>query len=128
MKPSLILDRIDELIALGKEVSHLLSAGYKDAAAVMIGSTLEEHLRRLADSSSVSITREVDGVPVAKKTELLNADLAKAEIYSKLDQKAVTTWLDLRNKAAHGKYEEYESRQVELMNQGVTEFMSRVAP
>jgi flagellar biosynthesis chaperone FliJ len=65
---------------------------------------------------------------VAKKAEQLNADLVKAEIYSKLDQKAVTTWLDLRNKAAHGKYDEYEARQVEIMNQGVIEFISRVAP
>lgn len=108
--------------------SHLLAAGYKDAAAVMIGSTLEEHLRQLARSADVDIEREVDGVPVAKKAELLNADLVKADVYSKLDQKAVTAWLDLRNKAAHGKYGEYELRQVELMSQGVIEFMARVAP
>jgi hypothetical protein len=108
--------------------SHLLQMGYKDTAAVMIGSTLEEHLRQLARSAGVPVERDVEGSPVAKKAEQLNADLVKAEIYSKLDQKAVTTWLDLRNKAAHGKYDEYEARQVEIMNQGVIEFISRVAP
>ena len=52
----------------------------------------------------------------------------KAEVYLKLDQRAVTTWLDLRNKAAHGKYAEYSLEQVRLMQQGITEFMARVAP
>jgi hypothetical protein len=44
---------------------------------------------------------------------------------NKLDQKNVTAWLDLRNKAAHGKYTEYQKDQVELMMQGVTQFMAR---
>lgn len=108
--------------------AHLLSTGYKDPAAVMIGSVLEEHLRQLARSAGIDVNRETDGVFVPKKAELLNAELAKAEVYSKLDQKAITTWLDLRNKAAHGKYGEYETKQVELMQHGITEFMIRVSP
>jgi hypothetical protein len=108
--------------------THLLSAGYKDAAAVMIGSVLEEHLRQLAATASISIGKETDGKFVPKKADLLNSELAKAEVYTKLDQKTITAWLDLRNKAAHGKYDEYETAQVELMSQSVTEFMSRVAP
>ena len=43
-----------------------------------------------------------------KKTDRMNSELTKAEAYSKLDQKSVTAWLDLRNKAAHGKYDEYD--------------------
>ena len=35
---------------------HLLSEKYKDPAAVMIGSVLEEHLRQLCDKNGVSIT------------------------------------------------------------------------
>lgn len=104
---------------------HLLAAGYKDAAAVMIGSVLEEHLRQLAVSNGVPYVREIDDVQVPKKADALNADLAGAAVYNKLDQKAVTTWLDLRNKSAHGKYSEYEKSQVELMLRGVLEFMSR---
>jgi hypothetical protein len=52
--------------------------------------------------------------------------LAKAGVYTKLDQKAITMWLDLRNKAAHGKYNEYGKEQVVLMMQGVTEFLARM--
>ncbi|EKO3421175.1 hypothetical protein NXE12_001534 [Vibrio fluvialis] len=106
---------------------HLLSQGYKDPAAVMIGSVLEENLRQLCSNNEIDIELEKDGVFVAKKADRLNSDLAKAEIYTKLDQKAVTMWLDLRNKAAHGKYDEYTKDQVELMSQGVTEFLARVS-
>lgn len=100
---------------------HLLTQGYKDPAAVMTGSVLEEHLRKLCDKS---------GIPTAaganpKKADLLNAELAGASVYSKLDQKSVTAWLDLRNKAAHGKYTEYTKEQVQALQDGVRHFMTR---
>jgi len=106
---------------------HLLSQGYKDPAAVMIGSVLEENLRQQCLSNEIDIELEKDDRVIAKKADRLNSDLAKAGIYTKLDQKAVTMWLDLRNKAAHGKYEEYTRDQVDLMFQGVTDFLARVS-
>jgi glutaredoxin len=36
-----------------------------------------------------------------------------AKVYSLLDQKNITAWLELRNKAAHGEYEKYVAQQVE---------------
>jgi hypothetical protein len=72
-------------------------------------------------------TYEKHGKSIPKKADSLNSDLAKAEVYTKLDQKSVTTWLDLRNKAAHGKYDKYTKAQVELMVQGVTDFLVRMA-
>ncbi len=107
---------------------HLHSQGYKDPAAVITGSVLEEHLRQLAISRGVETETDVDGVPRPKKADRLNSDLAKADVFSKLDQKAVTMWLDLRNKAAHGQYEEYNKEQVGHMIHGVIEFMTRVSP
>lgn len=106
---------------------HLLDQGYKDPAAVMIGSVLEENLRQLCLSNGIETELEKDGIFIPKKADRLNSDLAKAEIYTKLDQKAVTLWLDLRNKSAHGKYEEYSKEQVKLMSQGVTEFLARIS-
>lgn len=105
---------------------HLLNQGYKDPAAVMVGSVLEENLRQLCSNNGIDIETEKDGKLIPKKADLLNAELARAEVYTKLDQKAVTTWLDLRNKAAHGKYSEYTKEQVNLMQQGITEFLARV--
>ena len=67
----------------------------------------------------------VSGKP--KKADSMNNDLASAGAYSKLDQKNVTAWLDLRNKAAHGHYGEYNTDQVQALLLGVREFAARVA-
>lgn len=107
---------------------HLLDAGYKDPAAVMIGSVLEEHLRQLCAKSSIEVDEERDGKVLSKKADRLNADLVKANVYTKLDQKQITAWLDLRNNAAHGKYDEYTHEQVAQFLSGVLGFMIRVAP
>ena len=106
---------------------YLLDEGYKDPAAVMIGSVLEEHLRQLCNKHEIPTVNIKDGKPVSKKADLINSELASKEIYNKLDQKGITTWLDLRNKAAHGKYSDYTKEQVELMLQGVTNFMTRIS-
>jgi hypothetical protein len=101
---------------------YLLEQGYKDPAAVVTGSVLEEHLRKLCEKHGIARTKP-DGSP--KKADTLNSELASANVYSKLDQKSVTAWLDLRNKAAHGHYSEYTKEQVALMIQGVRDFASR---
>jgi hypothetical protein len=106
---------------------HLLEEKYKDPAAVVAGSVLEEHLRQIC-GSSVPVEDMVNGKPVPRKADTLNADLAKTGKYTKLDQKSVTAWLDLRNKAAHGKYTEYTEQQVGLMLAGVRDFISRIRP
>lgn len=60
-----------------------------------------------------------------KKAEAMNSELAKQGVYSNLEQKSVTAWLDLRNKAAHGKYDEYNKNKVEQMIMGVRDFIVR---
>ena len=106
--------------------AHLLDEKYKDAAAVVMGSVLEEHLRQLCAAGGISIEDSSHGV--LRKADGLNAELARTGKYSKLDQKQVTAWLDLRNKAAHGKYAEYTNEQVILMLAGVRDFVSRIRP
>jgi hypothetical protein len=106
---------------------YLLTEGYKDPAAVMTGSVLEEHLRFLCNQNNISIVIDKEGNQIAKKADLLNSELAAANVYNKLDQKSVTSWLDLRNNAAHGKYDKYTKEQVVLMIQGVANFMARIS-
>lgn len=101
--------------------AYLLREGYKDAAAVITGSTLEAHLKNLCRKHGLPI--ETQGKP--KKADKLNSDLAGAKAYSLGDQKIATAWLDLRNNAAHGKYAEYTKEQVELMVAGVRDFLAR---
>lgn len=104
--------------------SELLRTGYHDPAAVIAGSVLEEHLRKLAGKTGVPTTDD-DGRP--RKAERLNQDLAKAAAYNVLEQKTVTSLLDLRNKAAHGHYEQYDAQHVDLMLQNVRTFVGRYA-
>ena len=101
---------------------HLNGAGYKDAAAVVAGSTTESHLRELATKNAIP-THDVSGHPT--KADKINADLAKATVYGVLDQKSITAFLDLRNRAAHGKYSEYTKDQVSNLISGITDFIKR---
>ncbi len=101
---------------------HLCVNGYKDPAAVIAGSTLESHLKKLATKYVVPL--EVADRPV--KAEKLNQDLAKIPAYSLLDQKNVTAWLDLRNKAAHGNYGDYNIDQVKLLISSIQDFITRI--
>lgn len=101
---------------------HLIEQAYKDPAAVIAGSVLEEHLRKLCDKNGIDV-KKPDGTP--KKADTLNSELAGVNVYSKLDQKNVTAWLDLRNKAAHGHYSEYTKDQVALLIQSVRDFITR---
>jgi hypothetical protein len=104
---------------------HLLGEGYKDPAAVLIGGVLEEHIRGLCIKSSIPIEIADARGMRPKKADAMNADLAAANAYNKLDQKSITSWLDLRNKAAHGHYTEYTKPQVELLLQAVRDFLTR---
>ncbi|MDP8242089.1 MAG: hypothetical protein P9M09_03590 [Candidatus Celaenobacter antarcticus] len=104
---------------------YLLQEKYKDPAAVMVSSVLEEHLRQLCNKNGIDINKIKNGKPVPKKADLLNSELASDSVYSNLDQKSITAWLDLRNKAAHGRYYEYTQEQVLFMLQSVTDFIAR---
>lgn len=106
---------------------YLLSDGYKDAAAVLVGGSLEGHLRNLCPRHGVD-THYVDpkGDSKPKKAEVMNQDLYKAQAYALGDLKQITSWLNLRNDAAHGHYDKYVREQVRLMLDGVQNFIVRV--
>lgn len=97
----------------------------KDPAAVLTGGVLEERLRQLCRKNGLPTEDTTPDGTRPKKAEAMNADLVKAGVYDKLNQKNVTAWLDLRNKAAHAKYAEYDAAQVDLMLRGVRDFAAR---
>jgi hypothetical protein len=90
----------------------------KDPAAVLAGSVLEEHLRKLCAKHSVSL-------PTKPKLDTMNGDLKKQGVYGGIDQKQVTYWAGIRNSAAHGQYTDYTAVQVREMVQGIRNFISR---
>ena len=99
------------------QAEHLLSNGYFQPSAVVAGSVLEDGLRKLCDRNKIAL-------PDKPKLDTMNANLAKAGVYNKLAQKNVTAWADLRNKAAHGQWDQFTRADVEGMLHGVRHFMS----
>ena len=101
--------------------NHLSENGFKDAAAVIAGSTLESHIKKLCIKNGIAL--ESNGKSI--KTEMLNQALAKTPNYTLLDQKNVTAWMDFRNKAAHGNYSDYNNDQVKLLISSIQDFITR---
>src|ERR1044072_8515089 len=92
---------------------HLLHEGYKDAAAVLIGSVLEDSLRNLADARRLP-TAGPNANPLTM--DPLNISLTKAAVYQSLTQKQITSWAHVRNCAAHGDYGKYSDADVKQID------------
>lgn len=104
---------------------YLLKDGYKDAAAVLGGAVLEQHLRKLSDKNGISLTTpDSKGGTRKKQASTLNDDLAKSGIYSKVQHKLVAGFQGIRNEAAHGNFNAYSSEEVRLMLAGITTFLA----
>lgn len=98
---------------------HLLGAGYKDPAAVIAGAVLEDALRKRVEREGLPT---LDAKGKGLTIEPMNVALAKAGVYNVLTQKQVTAWADLRNKAAHAQWDEYDAAQVKHLLEGVRKF------
>ncbi|CAH1386370.1 hypothetical protein [Candidatus Nitrotoga sp. M5] len=108
-------DLFDEFL---EQAEHLLEANYYQASAVIAGSVLEDGLRKLCVGSAITL-------PDKPKLDWMNAQLAKSGAYNKLTQKKITALADLRNSAAHGNWNEFESSDVISMIKDVRDFMER---
>jgi hypothetical protein len=101
-----------------EQAEHLLGSGYYQPAAVVAGCVLEDRLRKLCGQHGIAL-------PPKPKLDAMNAELAKAGVYSKLVHKRVTTLADLRNKAAHGQWSEFSQDDVKEMIQAVRRLMEQ---
>ena len=97
---------------------HLLERGYKDPAASLCGAVLEEGLRRIATNRGIK-ARERDDLSA------LNQKLATKGVYTRLVQRRLAVWTDVRNAADHGKFSEYSKEDVTEMHTGVSSFLER---
>jgi hypothetical protein len=105
---------------------YLLNEGYKDPAAVIVGGSLETHLRQMASMFQIEThVAETHGKVPPKRAEVINQELGKSGVYSMLDQKQITAWLDLRNNAAHGKYSAYSDTQVKQFIEWLKDFIEK---
>ena len=128
------LDSIEERIVADisadylTQVEGLLDEGHPGQydhvpAAVLCGAVLEDALRRLCD-------RQTPQVPINKpngRPKALNAliqDLQKANAFNKLKAQQLRGLAQVRNSAAHGKFDEFSRDDVELMVNGVKNFLA----
>jgi hypothetical protein len=101
-----------------EQAEYLLEAGYFQPAAVIGGGVLEDGLRKLCIANNVSVSDK-------PKLDWMNSELSKMSVYSKLVQKKITAIADLRNSAAHGKWNEFEKSDVEAMLRDVRDIMAK---
>jgi hypothetical protein len=100
-----------------EQAEHLFAQGYYQPAAVLAGAVLEDTLRKLC-------TREGVVLPDKPKMDSMNAELTKKDAYNKLVHKQVTWLADIRNKAAHGQWNEFTKSDVETMLRQIREFVT----
>ncbi|MEK0315057.1 hypothetical protein [Cohnella sp. 56] len=105
---------IEVLDSVIEQADQLLSAGYKDVAAVVIGIVLETSLKELCNKKNVQVG----------KLDRMNAELSKAGYYNVGMQKMITAWADIRNNAAHGNWGSYKEQDVIDMKNGVIRFLA----
>ena len=96
----------------------LLSTGYCAPAAVIAGAVLEDHLRRLCEQQGISL-------PAKPKLDSMNAQLAKQGAINLLTQKRITAIADIRNSAAHGKWQAFERSDVDDMIKWIATFVEK---
>ena len=96
---------------------YLLESGYKAPAASLAGAVLENGLRSISSHNQI---------PVRAKDDLssLNQKLASKGIYSRLVQKKVSVWIDIRNAADHGQFGDFDDRDVRDLIQGAQSLLA----
>lgn len=99
---------------------HLIENGYKDSAASLVGAVLEDGLRKVAVRNDVKVQSKDD-------LQSLNTKLADKAVYSRLTQKRVKVWTDVRNNADHGHFSEYSMEHVREMRNGVGALLDEFA-
>ncbi|OLS20666.1 MAG: hypothetical protein HeimC3_39320 [Candidatus Heimdallarchaeota archaeon LC_3] len=115
------LSRAETFTNMSDIASELLENNYKDAAAVIIGSTLEIHLKNLCKKADISLSYD-NGKP--KGPSKLNDELKHENIINSINHKQITAWIAIRNAAAHGSYNAYNIEDIKSMNTDVLRFIN----
>ena len=100
-----------------EQAKFLLDDGFKHAAASLAGAVLEDTLRKLCDTNSISY-------PKKTKIDSLNIELAKNDVYDKVNQKLITAYADIRNNADHGHFDKIKKENVSDMINWIYRFIS----
>ena len=99
------------------QAAHLLDSGYKAPAASLAGAVLENGLRTIATDKGVSLTAK-------DNLSSLNQKLAQKGIYTRLTQKKIHVWTDIRNDADHGQFDQIIDQDVDNLIKGAQSLLS----
>jgi hypothetical protein len=89
-------------------------------AAVLAGSVLEEHLRKLADEAGIAVH---DDRGRAKSVEALGVGLVKSGTISEPRRKIIAGWYGQRTEGAHGHFDKVVAAEVPRMIEGIRDFI-----
>lgn len=92
-------------------------------AAVLAGAVLEDGLRRLCARQSPPIAVRKPGGSYKMLNALID-DLKSAELFNELKAKQLRAWVDIRNAAAHGQFDDFTRSDVEQMLAGIQNFLA----
>jgi len=92
-------------------------------AAVLAGAVLEDSLRRLCVRQTPPISTNKPGGQL-KTLNVFIEDLKNAGLFNELKAKQLRAWADIRNAAAHGRFDEFTRADVEQMVPAIHSFLA----
>lgn len=102
-----------------EQAEHLLQHNYFAPAASLAGAVLENGLRSLAERNEIAVKPRDD-------LSALNSRLGAKGIYNRLRQKEVSVWIDVRNLADHGRFDDLTEDNVAGLIKGVRSFLAEM--
>lgn len=100
-----------------EQADHLLSNGYSAPAASLAGAVLENGLRSIAQRNNITIKSR-------DNLSALNQRLAEAGVHNRLRQKQIAVWIDVRNAADHGHFDDLREPDVAELIRGVRDLLA----
>ena len=95
---------------------HLHDTGYRPPSAFLAGAVLEDGLRKIAEAHTIQLK--------PKETISSLNDKCRDVVYNQLVWRKIQVWGDIRNKADHGKFDQYLEDDVSAMIDGVQSFLA----
>lgn len=122
---SIRTDVLDDLVGMAER---LLADGFKDPAAIIMGTVLAEKLKKLCQINCLSI-ESVDGdVVIPKNVAQMNEALFGFDVYTEQERDLVTNLNDIRLKALKGENASFTNADTAMMLTWLREFLARTAP
>ncbi len=103
--------------------SHFLGEGFLDAAAVMAGGALEQHLRNLCIKKGILSATDPD--PHRYTLWELREKLIADRYIDASENRSIKNWAKIRNRAAHRGDPEIKPDEIRLMIEGIALFIRK---